>query len=153
MQTTTVSAILSHFENLLRELEPSHEAHRDHRWARIVDAQDVSEADSPELRRYVFLPFESRLTREAFSYGEVYTFRLEVHAACGGLTPDQLYLLVDDDHLDLRQLLENELEPGTDGFGGIFKIDDLGYEMDSTLVNGAVAHIFDVLYFRNTGLN
>jgi hypothetical protein len=153
MQTTTPALIIAHFEGLLRELEPAHEAHRDQRWARIVDAIDTEEATSHELRRYVFALGEPRLTREAFSFGEVYTFRIELHTACGGISSDLLVHLVDEDHLDLRKTFENELEPGTDGFRGIFRVDDLGFEMGSTLFDDAVVHAFDVAYFRETGLN
>lgn len=154
MQNTTPALIVAHFESLLRELVPTYTGWSEYRWARIVDAAEVGESESPELRRYVFALGESRLTRQAFSGGEEYTFRLELHAACGGVNSDALYHLVDEDHLDLRRCFEDEAEPGTNNFGGIFRVDDLGYEFGrSTLSADAVVHAFDVAYFRETGLN
>lgn len=154
MQTTTPERIIAHFEGLLRAVTPSYEYFREFSWTRIVDAPTADEAASHELRRYVFALGESRLTRDCYSGGEAYTFRLELHAACGGVGAANLVHLVDSDHLDLRQTFEDEVEPGTDGFGGIFRVDDLGYAIgESTLFAESAVHMFDVCYFRLTGLN
>lgn len=153
MQTTTREAIIDHFEGLLRTLEPTFEQERDCRWARVHDAAGAGDSEGAELRRYVVVLGKDRLTRDAYSGGEVYTFQLDIHTACGGVSSDVLAHLVDEDHLDLRRTFEAELEPGTGGFGGIFRVDDLGFEMDSTLFDDAVMHSFDIAYFRQTGLN
>jgi hypothetical protein len=154
MQTTSPDRIVAHFEVLMRSITPAYTYFRDFGWTRIVNAPTTEEAASHELRRYVFGVGESRLTRDCYSSGEAYTFRLEVHAACGGVEADHLVHLVNEDHLDLRACFEDEVEPGTDNFGGIFRVDDLGFEIGtSTLFAESAVHMFDVCYFRLTGLN